>query len=46
MHHVTNMIIKDKGKTTSPDFYTKEQHRDDDLVQTHEEMLQFVNDRQ
>lgn len=37
-----NMIIKDKRKAISPNFYLDEQHRDDDLVRTPEETLQVI----
>ncbi|GKC11218.1 zinc finger BED domain-containing protein RICESLEEPER 2 [Tanacetum coccineum] len=37
-----NMIIHDNGEVISPDFFSEEQHRDDDPVRTHEESMQVT----
>ncbi|GJS15761.1 ALP1-like protein [Tanacetum coccineum] len=34
-----NMIIHDNGNAISPDFFSEEQHRDDDPVRTHAESM-------
>ncbi|GJU03100.1 ALP1-like protein [Tanacetum coccineum] len=39
-----NMIIHDNGNAISPDFFLKEQHRDDDPVRTNEESMQVTQE--
>ncbi|GKC63789.1 ALP1-like protein [Tanacetum coccineum] len=39
-----NMIIHDNGEAISNDYFPKEQHRDDDLVRTHEESMQVTQE--
>ncbi|GKC75877.1 ALP1-like protein [Tanacetum coccineum] len=39
-----NMIIHDNGNAISPDYFSEEQHRDDDPVRTHEESMQVTQE--
>ncbi|GJW92908.1 ALP1-like protein [Tanacetum coccineum] len=39
-----NMIIHDNGNAISPEFFSKEQHRDDDPVRTHQESMQVTQE--
>ncbi|GJX75542.1 ALP1-like protein [Tanacetum coccineum] len=39
-----NMIIHDSGNAISPNFFLKEQHRDDDPVRTHAESMQVTQE--
>ncbi|GKB12881.1 ALP1-like protein, partial [Tanacetum coccineum] len=41
---LNNMIIHDNGEAISPDFFSEEQHRDDDPVRTHEESMQVTQE--